>query len=185
MEKNSRNTIVNSICFLLVFLQIGCGTYHQTHQLSKHERFCLEMFNHILKKYGNVFMIESDGYNPYTEIWYYNDKQIYVTGVSHGKIFSNNTFHCDSVINIREYDHNNKDGVDKALDAELLTAAVYDKSSDSIYRLKFTLEVEELKRMSPQDPFLKKLKEHIIKYNILVRTPITPKKIIYYPKGKK
>ena len=130
-------------------------------QIDKNHKYSQKIYDRYLKEHGNASMIEPEG--TFSVIWYYKDKKIYVTNISCRKISSTKEYDCDSVLDIKKY---KRGCYPESIDADGFTSSFYDKEADSLYTIWIGLMVDELKTKGSDCPFMKDLREHIIKYKL-------------------
>ncbi len=159
MRKNSK--IIIAFCMFFCLLVISCRTKDFMKQIDKNHKYTQKIYDRYLKEHGNVSTIEPEG--NFSVVWYYKDKKIYITHISRAKISSKEEYDCDSVLDIKKY----KSGCfPESIDADGFTSSFYDKEADSLYTIWIGLMVDELKTKGSDCPFMKDLREHIIKYKI-------------------
>lgn len=159
MRKNSK--IIIAFCLFFCLLVTSCRTKDFMKQIDKNHKYSQKIYDRYLKEHGNASMIEPEG--TFSVIWYYKDKKIYVTNISRRKISSTKEYDCDSVLDIKKY---KRGCYPESIDADGFTSSFYDKEADSLYTIWIGLMVDELKRKGSDCPFMKDLREHIIKYKL-------------------
>ena len=159
MRKNSK--IIIAFCLFFCLLVTSCKTKDFMKQIDKNHKYSQKIYDRYLKEHGNASMIEPEG--TFSVIWYYKDKKIYVTNISRTKISSTKEYDCDSVLDIKKY---KRGCYPESIDADGFTSSFYDKEADSLYTIWIGLMVDELKTKGSDCPFMKDLREHIIKYKI-------------------
>ena len=159
MRKNSK--IIIAFCLFFCLLVTSCKTKDFMKQIDKYHKYSQKIYDRYLKEHGNASMIEPEG--TFSVIWYYKDKKIYVTNISRRKISSTKEYDCDSVLDIKKY---KRGCYPESIDADGFTSSFYDKEADSLYTIWIGLMVDELKTKGSDCPFMKDLREHIIKYKI-------------------
>lgn len=168
MRKNSK--IIIAFCLFFCLLVTSCRTKDFMKQIDKNHKYSQKIYDRYLKEHGNASMIEPEG--TFSVIWYYKDKKIYVTNISRRKISSTKEYDCDSVLNIKEIKEHEKKHFIEVLDADMFQSSFYDTETDSLYKIEICLDVTDLKSKGSDSPFLKELREHIIKYKLWDVKPI-------------
>lgn len=140
---------------------MSCGANKFYTQVNKNRKFATKVYNNYLKSFGNVSMIDPEG--NFSVIWYYANNKINVTNIARSKIVSVRDYNCDSILNIDKYQYG---CYPEAIDGDGFQSSYYDAERDSLCEIWIGLDVDKLKSNETDCPFIKDLRNHIIKYNL-------------------
>ena len=166
MEKISRFIGLVCLCFLFFSFLQSCKSHDFIKIENKVGKYSKRIYAKRLKKYGNASMIRPEGWS--SDVWYYDKNKIHIEHIARRgrriKITSKREYGCDSLIDIKEY----KEGSFHKWDdiSTLLRSSMYDAETDSVYELFVVLDMDKLVLNGHDSLLVKKLREHIIKYNL-------------------
>ena len=166
MEKISRFIGLVCLCFLFFSFLQSCKSHDFIKIENKVAKYSERVYVKRLKKYGNASMINPEGWS--SDVWYYDNNKIHIEHIARRgrriKITSKREYDCDSLIDIKEY---KESCFHKCEDiSTLLRSSMYDAETDSVYELFVMLDMDKLVLNGHDSLLVKKLREHIIKYNL-------------------
>ena len=166
MEKISRFIICGCLWILFLLLLQSCKSHDFIKIENKVAEYSERVYVKRLKKYGNASMINPEGWS--SDVWFYDKNKIHIEHIARRgrriKITSKREYDCDSLIDIKEY---KESCFHKCEDiSTLLRSSMYDAETDSVYELFVMLDMDKLVLNGHDSLLVKKLREHIIKYDL-------------------